>query len=202
MNALARCCGALAAAALVAAFATSALACACCTHTGWRYVEVEKMSDRRLTDIERMAFAKTATLSTGEADAQIKGIENPDTDYQLEVTRQKDRMVFALRDRKGRAGHLVLAIPKTISIFEVDPRGDEKDKGLGPSLYKEWKLTANAAGDGLFRRVVGAGQKITLVLHGRGIGCTDAGHFTDWTLLVHGPSDRLTLYGALDSAGR
>ncbi len=160
------------------------------------------MSERRLVQIDRMAFAGAATLSTGEADPQIKGIENPDTDYQLAVARQKDRIVFAFRDRKGRAGTLTLAIPRTISIFEVDPRGDEKDKGLGPSLYKEWKLTANAAGDGLFRRVVGAGQKITLVLHGRGIGCTDAGHFTDWTLLVHGPSDKLTLYGALDPRGR
>ena len=160
------------------------------------------MSDRRLGEIDRMGFAKTAKLSAGEADPEIKGIENPSTDYQLDVARENERMVFAFRDAKGRSGKLALAIPKTISIFEVDPRGDEKDKGLGPSLYKEWKLTANAAGDGLFRRIVGAGQKITLVLHGRGIGCTDAGHFTDWTLLIHGPSDKLTLYGALDSAGR
>jgi hypothetical protein len=202
MNASSRRCGALAAAALFATFATSALACACCTHTGWRYVEVEKTSDRRLADVERMTFAKTAKLSAGEADPEIKGIANPDTEYQLAVARQKDRMIFSFRDRKGRAGNLVLAIPRTISIFEVDPRGGEKDKGLGPSLYKEWKPTADAAGDGLFRRVVGAGQKLTLVLHGRGIGCTDAGHFTDWTLLIHGPADKLTLYGALDSAGR
>ena len=189
-------------AAFILGFATEAFACACCTHTGWRYVEVETMSERRLVQVDQMAFAKAATLSTGEADAQIKGIDNPDTEYQLDVARPKGRMVFAFRDRKGRTGTLTLAIPKTISIFEVDPRGDEKDKGLGPSLYKEWRLTANAAGDGLFRGVVGAGQKITLVLHGRGIGCTDAGHFTDWTLLVHGPSDKLTLYGALDPKGR
>ena len=202
MHAFFRCCGGALFAACIVAFATSAFACACCTHTAWRYVEVERMSERRLVQIEQMSFAKTATLSTGEADPEIKGIADPDTEYQLGVTRQKNRMVFSFRDRKGRAGSLTLAIPQTISIFEVDPRGDEKDKGLGPSLYKEWKLTANAAGDGLFRRIVGAGQKITLVLHGRGIGCTDAGHFTDWTLLIHGPSDKLTLYGALNSAGR
>ena len=202
MHALFRYCGGALLAAGTVAFATSAFACACCTHTAWRYVEVERMSERRLVQIEQMSFARTATLKTGEADPEIKGIADPDTEYQLGVTRQKDRMVFSLSDRKGRAGNLTLAIPKTISIFEVDPRGDEKDKGLGPSLYKEWKLTANAAGDGLFRRIVGAGQKLTLVLHGRGIGCTDSGHFTDWTLLIHGPSDRLTLYGALDSAGR
>lgn len=192
----------LAVAACLLVFASEAFACACCTHTGWRYVEVERLSERRLVQIEQMAFAKAAALAVGEADPRIKGISDPDTKYTLGVTRRKDRMVFAFRDRKGRDGTLVLAIPKTIAIFEVDPRGEEKDNGLGPSLYKEWKLTANAAGDGLFRRIVGAGQKITLVLHGRGIGCTDAGHFTDWTLLVHGPSDKLTLYGALDPQGR
>jgi hypothetical protein len=35
------------------------------------------------------------------------------------------------------------------------------------------------------------------VLHGRGRGCTDASHFTDWTLLVHGRT-KLTLHGALE----
>ena len=156
------------------------------------------MSERRLVQVAAMRFAADARLSVGEADPRIRGIEAPGTDYRLDVAQQKDRIVFSLRDRKGRSGNLVLTIPKTISIFEVDPRGDEKDAGLGPSLYKEWKLTARAVGDGLFRRVVGAGQKITLVLHGRGIGCTDASHFTDWTLLVHGPADRLTFYGALE----
>jgi hypothetical protein len=186
------------AAVLVALSAAAALACACCTHAAWRYVEVETMSQRRLVQIAEMRFAADAKLSVGEADPQIRGVEQPGTDYRLGVTRRKDRIVFSLRDRKGRSGNLVLTIPQTISIFEVDPRGEEKDEGLGPSLYKEWKLTAKAVGDGLFRRVVGGGQKITLVLHGRGIGCTDASHFTDWTLLVHGPTDRLTFYGALE----
>jgi hypothetical protein len=148
-----------------------------------------------------MTFAKPAKIASGEADPEIKGVADPASDYQLTVTRAKDRMVFSFRDEKGRAGTLTLVMPKMISIFEVDPRGEEKDRGLGPSLYKEWKLTANAAGDGLFRGIVGAGQKITLVLHGRGNSCTSPDQFTDWTLLVHG-KERLTLYGALDSAGK
>ena len=36
-------------------------------------------------------------------------------------------MVFSFRDAKGRPGTLTLMLPQTISIFEVDPRGDEKD---------------------------------------------------------------------------
>jgi hypothetical protein len=182
--------GALALAVAIITSTPSTLACACCSHTGWRYVEVEKLGPQRLAEIEQMSFAKTAKLVTTEADVAIKGIDDPSTDYRLELMRRKDRITFALRDAKGRAGTLALAMPKSISIFEVDPRGDDKDTGLGPSLYKEWKLTATAAGNGLFRSVVGPGQKLTLVLHGRGHGCTDASHFTDWTLMVHGAAAR------------
>lgn len=194
--------GAVLSLAAVAFAAQSAFACACCSNRGDRYVETEKLGPPRITEIDRMAFATTASLLTGEADASIKGVDAPASDYTLAVTYRKDAFVFTFRDPKGRAGTLTLAVPQTISIFEVDPRGDAKDEGLGPSLYKEWKLTANAAGDGLFRQVTGAGQKITLVLHGRGRGCTNSSHFTDWTLLVYGRAGKLTLYGALDPAGR
>jgi hypothetical protein len=194
--------GALALAASIITSTTSALACACCSHPAWRYVEVERLGAKRLAEIEQMDFAKTAKLMTTEADVAIKGIDDPSTDYRLELARRRDRFTFALRDTKGRGGTLTLAMPKSISIFEVDPRGDDKDTGLGPSLYKEWKLTAHAAGGGLFRRVVGPGQKLTLVLHGRGRGCTDASHFTDWTLMVYGPVARFSFYGALAAAAR
>jgi hypothetical protein len=198
-----RCCAiALTMALLMAAATPPALACACCSFTGSRTVEVVKMDSRVLEQIGQMRFAKEAELSAGEADIVIKGIDDPATQYQLTLAREKDRMVFTLRDDKGRSGTLVLALPAMISIFEVDPRGEEKDKGSGPSLYKEWKLTANAAGGGLFRQVAGKGQKITLIFHGHGRGCTDAGHFTDWSLLVYGPAGKFTLIGALDSAGQ
>jgi hypothetical protein len=174
-----------------------ALACACCSDTASRYVEVEPLSPQRLNAIAQMNFAGAAKLATGEADAAIKGVSEPATNYRLDVTRTKDRIAFSFRDAKSRAGTLTLVLPKTISIFEVDPRGDTKDQGLGPVLYKEWKLTADARGDGLFKGVAGKGQKLTLVLHGSGRGCTEASHFTDWTLLVHG-KEKLTLYGALE----
>src|SRR4051794_34713010 len=94
--------------AVINANATPALACACCSHTAWRYVEVEKLGPQRLADIERMDFAKTAKLMTTEADINIKGISEPSIDYQIDLARRKDRMAFALRDAKGRAGSLVL----------------------------------------------------------------------------------------------
>jgi hypothetical protein len=189
------------AAAFILANAPAALACACCAQTAWRYVETEKISPQRLAEIDQMRFSKVAKLRIGVADDEsIKGVEDAGESYQLDVSRQKDRQVFSFSDEKGRTGTLALAAPKTISIFEVDPRGAEKDSGLGPNLYKEWKMTANAAGDGLFRGSVGAGQKMTLVLHGRGNACSSADHFTDWTLLVYGPAGAFTMYGALDSA--
>jgi hypothetical protein len=79
----------------------------------------------------------------------------------------------------------------------VDPREAKPDRGLGPALYKEWKLTAPASGTGVFAPGTGARQRITLILQGRGNRCTDASHFTAWTLVVHGPAAEYTLFGAL-----
>jgi hypothetical protein len=186
----------LAALALIAA--TAAQACACCTQTAWRRVELEKLDAAKLAEIAQVKFAKAAQLMLGEADQDaIKGVKDPEEDYELGVTRAKERWAFSFRDKKGRAGTLTLALPKAVSIFEVDPRHG-KDEGQGPVLYKEWKLTANAAGDGLFRAATGGNQKMILVLHGRGNGCTSAEDFTHWTLLVHGPVDTFTMYGKLD----
>lgn len=187
-------------AALAFVGATSAQACACCTQTAWRRVEVEKLDSSKLAEISHVRFAKTAQLMMREADEDtIRGVKDPQEDYELGMERMKERWVFSFRDKKGRTGMLTLSLPKTISIFEVDPRHGT-DKGQGPVLYKEWKLTANAVGDGLFRAGTGRDQKMTLVLHGRGNGCTSADDFTHWTLLVHGPTTAFTMYGKLDSA--
>jgi hypothetical protein len=182
--------------------ATNAFACACCTNTAWRYVETEKLEGAKLAEMSQVRFAKDAKLMLGEADDDgIKGVDDPEENYTLAVSQQKDRWIFSLKDAKGRGGNLTLTLPKTISIFEVDPR-DTKDTGYGPPLYKEWKLNANAAGDGMFRATTGANQKMTLVLHGRGPGCTDASHFSHWSLLVYGPVDKYTFYGDLDSKAK
>jgi hypothetical protein len=180
-----------------AALSDDARACACCASTAWRKVEVEKLDAQKLGEISKVRFAKAATLMLGEADDNgIAGVDDAEEDFTLALTRTKDKWTFALADAKGRKGTLSLAMPKTISIFEVDPR-EGKDGAKEPMLYKEWKLNANAAGDGIFRSTTGAGQKMTLILHGRGNGCTDASQFSHWTLLVYGPADTYTFYGAL-----
>lgn len=179
----------------------AALACACCSNRGYRYVAIEQISEQRLREIEQMAFAEQAFLATGEADAPAE-FQAFGTKFGLTVTRTDKEMVFSFRGETGGEAQLTLAIPGTISIFQVDPRSGVPDEGLGPLLYLEWQLTAQASGTGVFQSFVGAGQTLSLIFHGRGRGCTEAGHFTDWTLLVEGPSGTLTLYGGLTSAFR
>ena len=175
-----------------------AAACACCANTAWRRVEIEKLDAAKIAEIAKVRFARKAKLMLGEADDNgIVGVEDAEEDFTLALGRQKDRWAFALADSKGRKGTLTLALPKTISIFEVDPRAG-KDDEQEPVLYKEWKLNANAAGDGIFQKTSGGGQKMTLILHGRGNGCTEASQFSHWTLLVYGPADTYTFYGALE----
>lgn len=190
-------------AALVALWLLSdaALACACCSSRGSRYVAIERTSEPRLREIATMTFAEDAALATGEADAP-DAFRTFGTKFELAVARTDTEMVFTFRSEAGEVATLTLAIPDTISIFEVDPRSGVPDEGLGPLLYKEWQLTGAAAGSGVFATFVGPGQKLSLILHGRGHGCTEAGHFTDWTLLIEGPAGRLQVYGALTSAFR
>ena len=174
----------------------AALACACCSNRGARYVAVETLDDSRRVQIERMAFAEEGFLADGAAD----NFQDLGTRLELLVTQTGKEMVFEFHDQADRTTRLTLAIPDTISIFEVDPFGDEKDEGLGPVLYKEWQLTADAHGTGALRRLVESGPKVTLIFHGRGRGCTEATHFTDWSLQIRGQAGNLTLYGALTSA--
>jgi hypothetical protein len=117
--------------------------------------------------------------------------------YELSVTQRADHWVFSLRDEQGRSGTLTLAMPKSIAVFEVDPRRGEPEGGLGPVLYKEWRLTAPAAGTGVFAPGAGKGQLVTLILQGHGISCPSATDFTHWTLVVHGPTAEYHLFGDL-----
>lgn len=180
---------------------TAALACACCSNRASRYVEVERLGEHRLNVIEQMTFARAAFVAEGAADHPAE-IQQLGTRLQLSVTRSAQEMVFSFRGQRDLVTVLTLAMPATIAIFEVDPRGDSKDEGLGPVLYKEWQISANAKVTGILRSMVASSQKVTLILHGRGRGCTDAMDFTDWTLLIHAPTVKITLYGALSSGSR
>jgi hypothetical protein len=158
---------------LGAAFAlaqtSAALACACCTNTGQRYVENTKLDNYRQSVIGEIRFAGEATLFTDERDlADIKGIRNPSSKpYVFSAVRQQNRIVFSFRGEKNNEGTLTLALPDAIAIFEVDTRDEpHKDRGLGPVLYKEWRLTAPFSGAGIFQ--AGNGGYPRPRLHRRG----------------------------------
>lgn len=175
-----------------------AQACACCTNEGQRYVGVEKLDARRRDELSRLAFKSEAQLFTGEAEpADVKGIATPSSRYDVKLTQASGRLVFDFRDKEGRSGALILALPDTISIFEVDPRQGEREGGHGPVLYKEWTLNSKAAGTGIFAAGISSNARITLVLHGHGNSCTDISHFSAWTIVVSGPKAQYKLFGEL-----
>lgn len=184
-------------------FATdAALACACCTNRAGRYVATESLGAQRLDMIEQMTFAEEAFVAQGAADHPID-LKDFGPTLQLAVRRTKTEIVFAFRGEADRTSDVTFVVPGTISIFEVDPRGPEPDAGLGPAFYKEWQLSGTATAAGVLRPLVeGGDQKVMLLVHGRGRGCTEASEFTDWTLVIDGPAGKLTLYGALSSAAR
>jgi hypothetical protein len=175
----------------------SAQACACCSNAGQRSVATRALDSGKREDIGHLRFAETATLFLGEADVDtVTGIATPAAGYDLAVTEQHGRYVFALRDALGHTGTLALTLPKTLSMFEVDPR-DQPDNGHGPNLYKEWTLTAPAAGSGVFRPGIGRRQMLSLILHGRGNSCTSSVDFAHWTLEMRGPKANYRLFGDL-----
>ena len=173
-----------------------AYACACCTNEGQRSVGVRKLDLGKREEIGRLRFSADATLFTGEGDgADIRGIAAASGKFELHVTQEPHRWIFDFRDKAGRSGTLSLAIPDMVAIFEVDPRLGERPGGQGPTLYKEWKLTAKAAGTGIFASGMGGGQRLTLILQGHGNSCTSADLLSHWTLAVSGPKANYHLFG-------
>ncbi len=173
-------------------------ACACCTSIGERTDLVMKLDKGYVEELERLKFEPTATLFLGEADPEmVKGITTPAAQYNLQVAWLKDNLVFAFRDQADHAGTLALARPKMLSIFHVDPRTGTPPPSRGPVLYKEWRVTAKAAGTGIFAAALGAGQTLTLVLQGGGNNCTSANDFTHWMLVMWGPKAKYHFFGDL-----
>jgi len=43
---------------------------------------------------------------------------------------------------------------------------------------------------------------MSLILHGSGRGCTDAAHFTHWTLQIKRPKGQTIFFGALENGVR
>ena len=189
-----------AAAALLLSIAGSApaLACACCSNEGQRYVETDKRDAYATGLLDELRFVAAAHLYTGEADVEsIAGIGAKSRDFQLLVTKREKSWLFDFKE-DGGGGTLALALPDRVTKFEVDPRDTQSGTpGTGPVLYKEWRLAMAPRGTGMFAGATGGDQKATLILQGRGNSCTDASQFHAWSLVLHGPKGTITFYGDL-----
>ncbi|CAN7753570.1 hypothetical protein LJR220_002433 [Bradyrhizobium sp. LjRoot220] len=176
---------------------SSALACACCTNEGQRNVATVTLDSGKQQEIESLRFGDKASLFTGEGDVEgIQGIATPAGSYKLSTQWREDRLVLSFRDAASHTGTLSLTRPRTVSVFEVDPR-DRPDRAHGPTLYKEWKLSGPASGSGVFQQGIARQQILTLILQGSGNSCTSSIDFTHWTLVMQGPKANYTLYGNL-----
>ena len=172
-------------------------ACACCTHEGQRNVATVALDSGKQQEIESLRFAGKATLFTGEGDAaDIQGIATPSESYDLTAKWLDDRLVFSLRDKRGGTGTLSLARPASVVGVRGRPARPPRP-GQGPTLYKEWKLSAPAAGSGVFLPGIAPRQLLTLILQGGGNSCTSAIDFSHWTLVMQGPKANYTLFGEL-----
>jgi hypothetical protein len=175
----------------------SALACACCTNPGQRYVEKLPFDSSKRAVFRSVEFAHRANLYVGEGGAEsINGIDEPSERYAMSVSWSKSSFIFSFRNHRGAWGKLVLGLPQTVSVFEVDPRESE-GRGNGPTLYKEWKITGKVGGDGVFSPATGPNQLLTLILQGRGNSCTSASDFDHWTLVMQGPKGHYIMFGEL-----
>jgi hypothetical protein len=177
---------------------TPALACACCSNEGQRYVQTDKRDAYATGLLDELRFASAAHLYTGEADVEdIAGISAKSPDFQLVVTKSEKSWLFDLKE-EGGGGTLVLTLPDRVTKFEVDPRDPQTGTpGTGPVLYKEWRLATAPRGTGMFAGATGGEQKATLILQGRGNSCTDASQFNAWSLVLYGPKGTISFYGEL-----
>ena len=177
--------------------ARTTLACACCTHEGQRNVANVAIDSGKRQQIESLRYGDKAKLFASEGDVTaIAGIATPSSSYDVTAKWVDNLLVFSLRGDDSRTGTLVLARPKTISLFEIDPR-DSPDVGQGPTLYKEWKISSPAAASGVFAPGTGPRQMLTLIIQGRGNNCTSDIDFTHWALVMQGPKANYMLFGKL-----
>ena len=178
-----------------------AAASPCRPERGYRNVSTLPLDASMLAFMQQVRFGKTARLYTGPPGIDsIKGIEAPAKDYAVKLDWTSERAVFSFEDDKGRAGTLTLVAPDEISIFEIDTLDGPAD-AAGPALYREWKLTGKAAGTGSFAAANASGERLSLILQGRGNDCIAAAEdFKHWTLVMEGPEAAYLLFGDLIQA--
>jgi hypothetical protein len=177
------------------ALAGEAQACACCAEEGQRNVGSEPFDSGRRAELERVNFAPAAKLFGAGREPEPDLMAMADA-YTIKASWADGRLVFNLSEAGGGSGTISLKVPEKIAIFEVDQR-EAPDSGLGPALYKEWKLTGTVEATGAFKAAAAGDQRLTLILQGRGNSCGSAEDFKTWVLVMEGKAANFTLFGDL-----
>lgn len=172
-----------------------AQACACCAEEGQRNVGSEPFDEGRREEMMRLNFAPAAKLFGAGGEPERDQMAMADA-YTMNVAWADGQLVFTLKEAGGGSGTISLKVPDKIAIFEIDQR-ETPDAGLGPLLYKEWKLTGAVQATGAFAAVSGGDQRLTLILQGRGNNCGSAEDFKTWALVMEGKAANFSLFGDL-----
>jgi hypothetical protein len=166
------------------------LVCACCTDEGEWYQRAGK-SD--LVQLDRVRFAGTAsTYQSPASDGELS------TAYDLSHTRNGRRWQLRFRDEQGKTGTLSFLLPRSAVYFGADLH-DSEPGGLGPLLYKEWRVNGAAQVAGIFKSLVKGPARFHLILQGKGRGCTEAEDFKHWTLQISSAANSFSFYGSLNT---
>jgi hypothetical protein len=172
-------------------------ACACCSNDGQRNVRTQKIDAYASGILSDIRFDEAAKLYTGEGESDGGWKLAGSADFRLVVSKHDADWSFEFTQPET-SGTLTFALPTTVTKFEIDPR-EAPAAPNGPTLYKEWRLTAPGRGNGMFKDVTGGDQQATLILHGRGNSCTDATQFTAWTIVLHGAKLTTSFFGTLSA---
>lgn len=179
---------------LTCAMAGHAHACACCASTGQRHVATGPISEYEAGELRRIGFAN-AELFTGEGEAgDVRGLAATASSYELELTRSGATWTFTFKDKGTIAGTLSFQ-PDKLAKFEVDTRAEPASETGTVTLYKEWKQTAPLTATGMFK--LQKGSLLSLILQGRGNGCTSADDFTHFALVAQSDGISFHFFGDL-----
>lgn len=180
---------------LAAALPGAALARACTADRGERLQHQVALKAWEIEELARLTPSTPARLFLTDCGMDcVRGIDDPQEDYEVRITVSQERVTFALSDAGGRArGGLVFAMPETYTYFaaDTDPAGAATHR----RLYNELRLTGTVGGSGDFAAAGPAAAE--LVFSGFGGGCVLARAFQTWTLSVSGDGAAFRLFGGL-----
>jgi hypothetical protein len=170
-----------------------AVVCACCADEGEWYERSGRITSAQLHELNRVRFSPTAnTYQTPADDNELS------TSYALTHTRSGRRWELRFRDEQGQTGTLSFTLPVTAIFYGADVQ-DQPPGGLGPTLYKEWRLAGTARTTGVLKKGLADPARFRLILQGRGNRCEQAEDFKNWILQVTGSRQAYAFYGLLSN---